>query len=108
MDNFSRENRGATSASGLLDNLLFDGKAEKIRICFQAKILHDAIFVEGNGARGDVQYGRGFLHGVALGEELKNFTLSGSEYARRFGTRFTKWTLLQPLLHCRGDIFSTA
>jgi len=62
--------------SALLDDPLFDGEAEEFGIVGEAEVLHDAVFVEGYRAGGDVEDGGGFFHGVAFGEELQDFALA--------------------------------
>ena len=60
----------------LFDYALFYGEAEEFGIVGEAEVLHDAIFVKGYGAGGDVEDGGGFFHGVAFGEELEDFALT--------------------------------
>src|SRR5882762_3465999 len=69
---------GARAAkwSTLFDDALFDGEAEEFGIVGEAEVLHDAVFVKGDGAGGDVEDGGGFFHGVAFGEELQDFALA--------------------------------
>jgi len=61
----------------LVDDALFDGEAEEFGIVGEAEVLHDAIFVKGYGAGGDVEDGGGFFHRAALGQELQHFPLAG-------------------------------
>src|SRR6266481_2408290 len=65
----------AARRSALFDYALLDGEAEEFGIVGEAEVLHDAVFVKGHGAGGDVQDGGGFFHGVALGQELQDFPL---------------------------------
>ena len=50
----------------LLDYALLDGEAQEFGIVGEAEVLHDAVFVKGDGAGGDVGDGGGFFHGVAF------------------------------------------
>ena len=59
--------KAAATRSVLFDDALLDGEAEEFGIVGEAEVLHDAVFVKGDGAGGDVQDGGGFFHGVALG-----------------------------------------
>jgi len=60
----------AARRSSLFDYALLDGEPEEFGIVGEAEVLHDAVFVEGDGAGGDVEDGGGFFHGVALGQQL--------------------------------------
>ena len=81
----SLQYKAAPKRSVLLDYALFDGEAEEFGIVGEAEVLHDAVFVKGDSAGGDVQDGGGFFHGVAFGEELQDFALARSQDAANFG-----------------------
>jgi hypothetical protein len=46
--------RARGTDSGLIHQPLPDGQAEEVGIVLQPELLHDAVFVEGNGARSDI------------------------------------------------------
>src|SRR5882672_767496 len=73
----------AARRSALFDYALFDGEAEEFGIVGEAEVLHDAVFVKGDGAGGYVQDGGGFFHGVAFGEELQDFALARRQNSAR-------------------------
>ena len=75
----------AAMRSVLFDYALFDGEAEEFGIVGEAEVLHDAVFVKGDGTGGYIEDGGGFFHGVAFGEELEDFALARSEDAANFG-----------------------
>src|SRR5882757_2198926 len=89
----------AVKRSALLDYALFDGEAEEFGIVGEAEVLHDAVFVKGDGASGYVEDGGGFFHGVAFGEELQDFALARRQHAANLlGPRFARGEFPQSFL----------
>src|SRR5579859_141538 len=97
VDSPDRQDIGKKSM--LLDYALFDGETEEFGIVGEAEVLHDAVFVKGDGAGGDVEDGGGFFHGVAFGEELQDFALARRQYpSKLLGSRFARGEFSQSFL----------
>lgn len=55
---------------------MLDGILHQFSAGLDTKVFHDGVFVEGNGARGEIQNIRRLLHHPSLGEQLQDFALA--------------------------------
>src|ERR1700751_648795 len=86
---------------------LLEGQPQKIGIILQAKLMHDAVLVEGDRARGNIQNRGGFLHGVALGKKLQYLALARSERASSFRAGISGNQLGEFIFEGRRDILGS-
>ena len=56
---------------------MLDGVLHKLGASLDAQVFHDGVFVKRDGARGEMQNLRCFLHQLSLGEQLEHFALPG-------------------------------
>src|SRR6478672_2751472 len=59
---------------------LVDGELNDFCVAFEPKLLHDTVFVKGDGAGRDMQDVGGFLHRISFCQQLQNFTLAGRQF----------------------------
>ena len=88
-----------------LDDVMFDRELNQLRGGLEVELVHDAVLVEGDRARRDVQDARDLLHRVPFGEQLNHFTLPRGEVrGSAIGVRAQHHRSDQPFGDERGDI----
>ena len=63
---------------------MLDGILHQFSAGLDAEVFHDGVFVEGNGARSEIQNISRLLHQLSLGEQLEDFALAEGQF---FGAR---------------------
>ena len=55
---------------------MLNGVLHQFSAGLDTQVFHDGVFVEGNGARGEIQNISRLLHQLSLGEQLQDFALA--------------------------------
>src|SRR5271166_6622414 len=77
----------ARTLVALFQHSMLEGILHQLGAGLQAEVFHNRVFVEGHGARGQMEEVRDFLHRAAFREELQHFALTLGElfHARLYG-----------------------
>ena len=59
--------------------MAFNGVLQQLRIRLQPQSFHDAVLVEGDGSRFQIQNMGDFLHRLALRQQLQDLPLAGGD-----------------------------